>query len=1621
MSEFEVKAKQLKRNVDDEKKISKKINRLSKEISSVAKKIQLDPKAERAVKRNLEALAKSNESNAAKITRMAVTLKQIAAYYEQTEQKISGQDSGHENIVDEIKQKISDLVDKVRKIGEWLGLDDSSFFSDDPVNLSNGNYVYEKNFFNYETILPVNFRFFYNVKSKKAGSLGKGWLHNYECCIYRAEDSLRVMQEDGAEEIFVENEGVWLACPGTFGELRQEDDCYVYTDEEGHISRFALDGKLLSKMTKDGWSINLHYVEERLRSVDCTDDISFALSYDGDRLTQITDQAGRMVHLAYENDNLATVTDPNGNVTKYEYDEKGYLCKVITPLNHVGLWNEFDSQGRTVLQTFPDGGQVKYQYNDLESSVTMIRQNGEKIEYVHDARYRNTKVIYPDGEETITFNENNRKTSFVDKLGNKTLYDYDERGRLTGITNALGNKLQLSYNAEGQTNEVFYDGICMSSCEFDEFGRQKATINAKGFRVEFEYDELGRVTENVHEDGSITRLDYDKSGNIVCVEDPVTGTTKYEYDECHRVIRTVDALGNETKYAYDADDNLTEVTDADGKKRYYEYDAQGNLTRIEDFNHGIISIEYNVMNKPVHVTDADGNSTWYEYDLMSNLTKITDADGNVTSYQYDQQNRKTKIVYPSGGEETAVYDAGGNLKKRIAQDGGEYHFEYDALNRPVKITDPVGGTRSAVFDNKGNVTDIFYEDGSEEHFQFDLMGNRVLWQDKIGYKRYYSYDALNNLIEIRDDTGILAEYTYLAGGKILTEKCINGAEVSYQYDAVGNIIQANSSTEGIWKFGYDCLGRVTQIERENFGIERYEYDAVGNVTAVTDAQGNRSVFDYSAAGALLRVTDPNGVQTGYRYDGSYRLLDMIQPENGRIDIQKLNEYNRSQKDVRVTSYTRDASGNVTAVTDPEGNRAEYEYDLCGRIMAQKDEEGNVTRCTYRKDGTEEELSFQDGRRIKYQYDALKRLIQIEDWLGSTSFKRDSEGRLLHVTDHLGKSTEYEWSDRGECTKIVYPDGKKAFYEYDDALHLVRTQYENQTVQYGYYENGLRKERILSDGLSSSYKYDKFGNIFELCHFKEGKTLLKYQYFYDACGRKNRIIEEKENSADRTDNRFSYTALGSIASVERNGEKTEEYSYDAFGNRKEAFCNGNRTVYEYDRLNRLTASESVEQKKHYTYDRRGNLTGMSLNGIQKLTLHFDALNRLAGAKSDAGEASYEYNGLDMLTGVRKQIGGEIKRESYFYNYTRSFHNLLGLKNDSTERDYVWDQELLFESGMGGTSVFLNDERMNPICLLSDGSAQENYTYDIWGNQEKDAANITCNFAGFGFTGYRRDEITGYYYAGRRNYDSQVGRFIAQDPVAGSAYRPVTCNPFIYCIGDPVNRYDPTGAVAAWLASGIIGMVSNLAVMIGGDIANSVKNGRVTVSPWQDYVAAAAGGFVEGIAFVLGGKAGSKIAGAVGAATKTLISNGLKMLSGEEGYRAEDGYTVGKLFSDILGAAGKGAVEGFLFGKAGEYIKIPGLTKGRGNWDAVVRGKLTAAANGFVKNISAKTIGKGIVTQGFMKAIETAIGKIKSAIIDFMKKMGSELIEMLFSGKFTWPAAIALIFTGGRSAVCPAAGG
>lgn len=1598
--------------------LSKRLKSISAEIEAISRQSYIRTSSYTSIQKSLATAISSSNTEADRIGVLASTIAEITALYEQTEKRLVNATSAEKAALQSDANKIRDML---IEIGGILGMDTAALFSDDPVNLSNGNYVYEKTFFHYDTPISVNFRIFYNVCGVVGGSLGKGWTHNFERRITIEERTARILGDDGSVKSFsLTDQETFAPVPGTIGELKRISSGYLYLDEERDAYYFDADGKMSAAVNMDGWRLDCKYEQDKLLEVTCTDGISLHFEYDSDnRLVKLTDQVGRCVKFQNTDGFMTQAEDMAGNITAYEYD-KGRMFKVTAPTGDLSVQNEYDEQGRTIQQRFADGGIVTYRYDDTREVIVMRRQNGSEISYFHDRQFRNTRTVYPDGEERIEYNVNNQRVTFTDKLGRTSRYAYDGAGRLSSFVNAAADIMAFSYNDAGQVTELSLDGKIMGAATYDDRGHQTVFTNANGAECRFSYDDLGRVIAVIHEDGSCTSLIYDEQGNIICVQDPVTGSTKYQYDECRRVISTTDALGNETKYRYDAIDQLIQVINAEGLCRSYSYDARGNITQVTDFNGGVTEIKYNEMNRPASITDPDGNTTTFEYDKMTNVIRKIAADGGVTAYEYDSENRRTKIRHPMGGIETAEYDAVGNLIQRRAPDGGVYRFVYDALDRPISVADPVNGVRRAAYDKLGNVVSICYENGSKELFSYDNVGNQISHTTQDGYTKYFRYNALDKLVEIRDDEGVLVEFEYGAGGQLLQENHADGASLSYKYDEAGNVIQLDDSVRGTWCFQYNSLGRVVQVEHVGEGVETYEYDLAGNICAVTDGNGNRTVYQYSKAGALEKVIDANGVETGYVYDPCYRLLHILQPENGRLDASHVNEFNEQQHKIRTTSYEWDLEGNIRAIIDDAGNRVEYTHDPCGRVLSKLDQEGHLTCCTYRQDGLEDVLTFSDGRSVKYQYDELKHLAQIEDWLGITRMSRDAIGRIVDEEDHEGNHTGYKWNKRGSCTGISYPDGRTVTYEYNARQQLSRCVSDKTDVRYEYLQNGQLRERQLLDAIRIGYEYDQLGRVSALSRYHGEDMTARFTYSYDACARKTKITEWSEGKQE-VEFRFSYDALGRLTAVKRDGVMDQSFEYDIFGNRTKMVRDGQATAYGYDSLDRMMWRRTAGEERKYNYDKRGNLVEESVNGVRRLALHFDSLDRLAKAVSDRGEAEYSYNGMAMLAHINFTENGHIRKEKLIYDYSSDQNHLLAMARDEQWEDYIWDKQPLFAASSQGLDYFLNDERMSNRSIFSIDGAKT-FSYDVFGVKSQ---NDTMP-AQFAYTGFSIDPITGYYNAGWRQYDASAGRFISKDPIAGSLLIPMTLNPFIYCLSDPINNVDPTGMILAWLAGGIVGTVVNVGAKFAGDVVNSVKNGKWTGSSWESYVGAAAGGFVRGSVFVV---AGPTAAGAAGAATETFITNGLSMLAGEEGYRKEDGYNAGKLLWDTGVSTAKGAAAGFVFGKAGEaitkYVKIPGITTGRGSYAAVWKQVMTKAQRGIIANVTGKTLMKGLVSFGLVKTVDTIISKgidaLKDGAKDYVKTKAGEILDWLLNGGSSsdMPTGLRELLATNRSATCATA--
>jgi len=100
------------------------------------------------------------------------------------------------------------------------------------------------------------------------------------------------------------------------------------------------------------------------------------------------------------------------------------------------------------------------------------------------------------------------------------------------------------------------------------------------------------------------------------------------------------------------------------------------------------------------------------------------------------------------------------------------------------------------------------------------------------------------------------------------------------------------------------------------------------------------------------------------------------------------------------------------------------------------------------------------------------------------------------------------------------------------------------------------------------------------------------------------------------------------------------------------------------------------------------------------------------------------------------------------------------------------------------------------------------YDAWGNPTSTSAprgdsTVSTSVASaidsaqvLRFAGYVYDSFSGLYYCSQRYYDPATAQFISPDAARADGEQ----SAYQYCVGDPVNRTDATGAAADWFDAG-----------------------------------------------------------------------------------------------------------------------------------------------------------------------------------------------------------------------------
>ena len=209
--------------------------------------------------------------------------------------------------------------------------------------------------------------------------------------------------------------------------------------------------------------------------------------------------------------------------------------------------------------------------------------------------------------------------------------------------------------------------------------------------------------------------------------------------------------------------------------------------------------------------------------------------------------------------------------------------------------------------------------------------------------------------------------------------------------------------------------------------------------------------------------------------------DVENIRNAKATVEKMIEEKMLGTEADGTIGVRLADGQIN-YHDKKGQ----EYIARNTALEFLKETEQVFLFFYCEDGKLKKAETDNGSSLTDCYNQRGQLEEVKDWLGTTKIAMDEAGRIASVTDPYGKTVGYEWGSMGERTAVLYPDGKKTVYEYNEAMQLTAMkifsgEMREKTIRYSYDEAGRLIGKQLPGRNYTDYRYNAAGKLEEILH------------------------------------------------------------------------------------------------------------------------------------------------------------------------------------------------------------------------------------------------------------------------------------------------------------------------------------------------------------------------------------------------------------------------------------------------------------------------------------------------------------------------------------------------------------
>ncbi|REJ96414.1 MAG: hypothetical protein DWQ34_04035 [Planctomycetota bacterium] len=306
--------------------------------------------------------------------------------------------------------------------------------------------------------------------------------------------------------------------------------------------------------------------------------------------------------------------------------------------------------------------------------------------------------------------------------------------------------------------------------------------------------------------------------------------------------------------------------------------------------------------------------------------------------------------------------------------------------------------------------------------------------------------------------------------------------------------------------------------------------------------------------------------------------------------------------------------------------------------------------------------------------------------------------------------------------------------------------------------------------------------------------------------------------------WTYDKTYQLLSEDRSGASgyTHTFTYDPVGNRLTKDDGTAVTTYVYDDANRLETAEDGSGVTTHTFDANGNERSIEKPSGDLTTYTWDYENQMSSAEDPAGDVTtYVYTAAEQR--VEKETDAETVKFLWDgQNIVQEYDEL-----DVTHVDYTNDPRPapqpfgnLISQHRDAASSFYHYDALGSTRALTDSSEVEtdDYVYEAFGNVAAGTGSTTNPFQWVGEKGYYADEETSLYSLRRRQYASDDGRFVSEDPLAqagavtgdtddsfGDSDREgIDSNLYRYVANNSPNDTDPSGLIPN-LRGGLRGII------------------------------------------------------------------------------------------------------------------------------------------------------------------------------------------------------------------------